>query len=414
MSASMMPSAPTHPAAAAPSTIGAETTIKLAVLDDDEVDLEAFRRCVASLKDRSLDVRLFQTADALCEGLLTDPCDLLFVDYHLNGGTGLTAREQLRKAGIDPPAVLVTNGKGEEVVRDAVLGGFLDYIPKRSVIPEVLTQVIRSSLEKARLQRDIEQKQRDLEATVDALQASRKEIRRFYHSVSHELKTPLTGAREFVSLVRDRVVGSVTEEQDDLLSGALRNCDRMVTCINDMLDASRIETGKLVLKPVVCDLGAVIRDAVKSLQGLAQAKGIETTVTLEPEAPLGGAFVDPDRIFQVVANLVSNAIKFTPSRGSIGVTARASSTGDLLVSVKDSGCGLSDSDQLQVFEHLFQSRNEDASALGGLGMGLFICRDLVRLHGGEISVKSEEGAGAEFMFSIPCVPPTDATLPIPS
>ncbi|QDV08811.1 Alginate biosynthesis sensor protein KinB [Planctomycetes bacterium Poly30] len=399
------PSTAIHTGETSPALPRADTPVRLVVLDDDDFDIEVFRRCVSSIQDLSLTLRSFHTAEAVWEELGREPCDLLFVDYHLEGTTGLDAKKLLNARGFTPPTILVTDGHGDDVMRDAVNGGFADYIPKRSVLPVVVSQVIRSSLEKARLQAQIEQNQRDLAETVKSLESSREEIRRFYHSVSHELKTPLTGAREFVSLVQDGVAGAVTDEQSDLLGAAIRNCDRMVTCINDMLDSSRIETGKLHLKRVVCSFGAVVEDAVKSLLVKAEEKQIEVHVALERGPALDAAFIDPVRIFQVIGNLVSNAIKFTPTGGTIHVSARATEGGSIEASVRDSGCGLSASNQGLVFERLFQSRDDDAATLGGLGMGLFICRELVRLHGGEISVRSKEGAGAEFTFLIPALAP---------
>ena len=122
--------------------------------------------------------------------------------------------------------------------------------------------------------------------------------------------------------------------------------------------------------------------------------------------------IDPDRAFQVIGNLLSNAIKFTPKGGSIKVRAYSDDPSSLCVSVKDSGCGLAPEDLTRIFDRLVQTREEDATVLGGLGMGLYICREIVHLHGGEISVSSELGSGSEFTFTLPASGPPAADIEI--
>ena len=380
--------------------------INIVILDDDVVDVEVFQRCVANLPDMEIRLRVCKTAQEAEATLSEAPCDLLFVDYHLESTTGVEVLNTLRASGHSPTAILLSGGSGEEVIRDAVRGGFVDYMPKRFAVPEIVGQVIRSALEKARLKAEVEEKQAALESTVKTLRASREEIRLLYHRVGHELKTPLTGAREFASLIRDGATGPVSDDQANLLEAITRNCDRMVVCIDDMLDAARLDSGKLVLNVRDADLRHVLTDAVESLRASAASKDISLSLGIEVPTGLVHCTIDPDRVFQVVGNLISNAIKFTPKDGSIQVRVFSEDADSLAVSVKDSGCGLADEDLTRIFDRLVQTREEDATVLGGLGMGLYICREIVHLHGGEISVSSEVGVGSEFTFTLPTSPPT--------
>lgn len=405
------PAGAMRPASPAAADLKA-TPINIVLLDDDVVDIEIFSRCVAEIPDIEIRLRTCQTAKEAELVLSEGPCDLLFVDYHLQSTTGVEVLNSLRANGYSPTAILLSGDSGEDVTRDAVRGGFVDYMPKRFAVPEVVGQVIRSSLEKARLKAEVGEKQAALESTVKNLRASREEIRLLYHRVGHELLTPLTGAREFASLMRDGAAGAVSAEQSSLLDAITRNCDRMVVCIDDMLDAARLDSGKLVLNIRDANLRHVLTDAVESLRSSATEKEISLELEVEVQAEDMRCAIDPDRAFQVIGNLLSNAIKFTPKGGSIKVRAYSDDPSSLCVSVKDSGCGLAPEDLTRIFDRLVQTREEDATVLGGLGMGLYICREIVHLHGGEISVSSELGSGSEFTFTLPASGPPAADIEI--
>ena len=381
--------------------------VSIVVLDNDVVDLEIFKRCATDLRDMEIDLRTCRTAEETHAALSKAPCDLLFVDYRLESSTAVEVLDALRAKGHSPTAILLSGGSGDDVIRGAVQGGFVDFMPKRFIVPEVLGQVIRSSLEKARLKAEVQAKQAELAATVKNLRASREEVRLIYHRVGHELKTPLTGAREFASLMRDGATGPVSDDQTNLLDAITRNCDRMSVCINDMLDAARLDSGKLALNIREADPCSVVLDAVESLKATADTKGISLSLACGLTVEQVHCAIDPDRVYQVAANLLSNAIKFTPSGGSIHVSVSLEELSSLRVTVKDTGSGLAPEDLSRIFDRLVQSREEDATVLGGLGMGLYICREIVHLHGGEISVSSELGVGSEFAFSLPICPPNE-------
>ncbi|QDV06505.1 Sensor histidine kinase TmoS [Planctomycetes bacterium Poly30] len=166
-----------------------------------------------------------------------------------------------------------------------------------------------------------------------------------------------------------------------------------------MLDAARVETGKLILTRRSHDLVAVVRDALESVRAGALSRGI--TVTTEGmDGPLERD-IDPNRIYQVVANLLSNAIKFTPDNGQIEVVIARAPGGGALVRIGDSGPGIESGDEGRVFDRLYQSHANDAAVLGGLGMGLFISQQIVHLHGGQLSGGRSPLGGAEFTCQLP-------------
>ena len=369
------------------------------VLDDDVYDIEALRRCLASID--GLDARVdgcHDVASAL-ERVACAHFDILFIDYDLVETTGLEALEVLAAAGCRAPAVLLTGRDGESVLQEALRAGIMDYIPKEKLHPGRLEQTIHRVLAKAELSAQVERHQVELEYTIERLRKRSEEIESFYHNVSHELRTPLTGAREFVSLMQDGAAGPLTAAQASLLAAAVRSCDQMAHCVDDMLDAARIETGKLTLLSERHDLVEVIGDAIESVRSPADAKGIELCLS-GVDSEVVGVF-DPHRVYQVVANLTSNAIKFTPRGGEVAVILSVLSDHTFEVRVCDSGPGIPQGDELRIFDRLYQSSSEDAALLGGLGMGLYISRQIVELHGGEIGYSTSPLGGAQITFTLP-------------
>jgi PAS domain S-box-containing protein len=229
------------------------------------------------------------------------------------------------------------------------------------------------------------------------------EIQNFYHTLSHELKTPLTSAREFVSIVMDGLAGSLNKTQLEYLGIAKESCDQLRFYINDMLDVTRLQTGKMSIEFLALPLAPLLERIVEMLTPAAVGKGLSLSCDCQPDLP--EVPIDKQRILQVLTNLTTNAIKFTPTGGRIYLSLNQA-PGDskcLQISVRDTGGGIP-KDQLDlIFDRLYQAnRNgEPVESRSGLGLGLFICQELVALHGGRIWVESEIGKGSTFSFVIP-------------
>ncbi|MFO1476950.1 MAG: ATP-binding protein [Verrucomicrobiota bacterium] len=230
-----------------------------------------------------------------------------------------------------------------------------------------------------------------------------EELQGFYHTVSHELKTPLTSAREFVALVLEGLAGAVTGTQREYLGIALESCDQMRTCINDMLDVTRLETGKMSLELRRGNPVELVQRLATRLRPAAERKGVELLCRAGLSAP--EILMDETRIAQVVSNLLNNALKFTPAGGRIEVGIQPDAVGDgVLIVVRDTGCGIPASHQGRIFDRLYQVGREEEGGCTGLGLGLFICQELVRLHRGSIRVESVPGRGSTFTVHLPASP----------
>lgn len=253
----------------------------------------------------------------------------------------------------------------------------------------------------ARLAREVEERKR----TEEELERSRKEQNRlkdeFLSHVSHELRSPVMAAEQFLEILREELAGPVNDEQREYLDIALRNTHQLRNMIGDLLDTTRIETGKLRVDTSAISLEHVLKESVNSLKPAAQQKRLSLTLDVANELPL--VIADRARVRQITTNLLENAIKFTYENGTVEIKAfiDAKSPTFVRIEVADTGCGLQPEEVSRVFDRHYQAPSSPCAARTGLGLGLCICKELVTLQGGEIDVRSHSGDGSVFSFSLP-------------
>ncbi|MEW5974704.1 MAG: response regulator [Acidobacteriota bacterium] len=224
----------------------------------------------------------------------------------------------------------------------------------------------------------------------------------FISIVSHELRTPLTPIKGYIDLIVEGDAGDVTEEQSNYLSIVQANTDRLVAMVNDLLDISRIEAGKIDLEIKPVDMAEIVRDVVAFHQ--KQIESRQMRVTLKLDSARTKVRADRGRITQVMHNLISNAYKYTPPGGAI--TIESQPDGEFLdVCVSDTGLGISKEDQKKLFTKFFRAENPTTKDVGGTGLGLAIAKSIVEKHEGEIWVESQLGKGAKFHFTLPLLEP---------
>ncbi|MBW6468758.1 MAG: response regulator [Coriobacteriia bacterium] len=220
----------------------------------------------------------------------------------------------------------------------------------------------------------------------------------FVSMVSHELRTPLTSIKGYVDLILDEDAGEINEMQREFLGIVQENSNRLVSLINDILDISRIESGRVHLRVEPLEMNEIIQGVVDTFR--AVAKNSEIELTWVAEDPLPRAAGDRDRIGQVLMNLVSNAIKYSPGGGSVTIRARQDDE-DVVVSVHDTGIGISAEDQEKLFTKFYRVDSSLTRDIGGTGLGLSICKSVVELLGGDVGCESVAGEGSTFWFSLP-------------
>jgi signal transduction histidine kinase len=375
--------------------------IRILAVDDNPVDRALLRRHLAKIPDWEIDLVEAANSEEALSRVADSEFDIVILDHYLGSVDGLRVLQEIHECRPDLPVILATAGGDEHLAARALRAEAADYLPKQDIKASSLKRSIENAVEKGRIRRSLASHQQHLERTVNELNAKNEEVMNLYHSLAHELKTPLTGAREFISIVRDGLAGEVTEEQSEYLATALSNCDRLVRCINDMLDSCRADAGKLSIHPGRHAVADLIGQVLPAWSSRFAQKDIVLETGFDAELPM--VLVDEDRFHQILSNLLSNAIKFTPRGGTIAVRAMHDErrAGGVAVSVADTGRGIDPNKVGRVFDRLYQVTDGDAAVHGGLGLGLNICRELVRLHGGEISVDSKPGEGSVFTFTLP-------------
>jgi signal transduction histidine kinase len=427
----------------------ADAPILLLIVDDSPEDRELYRRLLAQDGEHAYEFLDAETGDEGLQLAHERIPDCLLLDYRLPDVDGLEFLARLRAERLIP--VIVLTGQGNEAVAvEAMKSGAQDYLLKGSVTRDRLQQAVRNAIEKVALRRKVEESTAelaeanaalrrmydDLEVLVEqrtaelsvANQELKREIRvrewaeqerarllvleqaarkqaeeanrtkdEFLATLSHELRTPLNAILGWVQVLRtgklDPAAGARALETIE------RNARSQAQLIADLLDVSRIITGKLRLdfKPV--ELRRIIDSALETVRPAADAKGILLDISIGPLAsPVLG---DADRLQQVIWNLLSNAIKFTPRAGQVEVRLREEG-GNAVIRVSDSGIGIRPDFLPYVFDRFRQAEGSITRTHGGLGLGLSIVRHLIELHGGTAEVDSMgEGEGATFTVRLP-------------
>jgi signal transduction histidine kinase len=284
-----------------------------------------------------------------------------------------TARQAVSASHRGERAALVAAGGGAAV---ALLAGlaFVFY---------VLTLIRRVDRQNERL--------RDLDSLKDS----------FVASVSHELRTPLTSIRGYLEIVVDGEAGDLTDEQRHFLRVVDRNAERLLRLVGDLLFVAQVDAGKLALERGPVELSELVEESTQSARPHADAKQIELVLDAQAVPTLDG---DRARLAQLLDNLISNAIKFTPPGGRVTVSLAARG-GTVALEVADNGMGIPAAEQERLFERFYRTRGAAAQAIQGTGLGLSIAQAIAQAHGGCIRVESEEGRGTTFCVELPLVEP---------
>lgn len=223
----------------------------------------------------------------------------------------------------------------------------------------------------------------------------------FIAVVSHELKTPVSAMMGFATLIEDGLAGETTPQQEEYLYKIQMQGERLIRLINDLLDFSKLEAGQMPLYLQLLDAEEVVNEVVETLRPLADEKSLTLTSNVLPDLP--PIHVDPDKLKQILINLISNAIKFTPeTTGLIEVKViYIDENKELLFSVQDNGIGIPEKDKPRLFDRFYQVDNTSTRKYGGTGLGLAIVKKLVELNNGQLWVESKTGYGSTFYFTVP-------------
>jgi signal transduction histidine kinase len=252
------------------------------------------------------------------------------------------------------------------------------------------------------LEERVAERTQDLRSANDRLRELDQLKSSFVSIVSHELRTPMTSIKGLVENMLDGLTGDLNDRQTFYLGRVKYNIERLTRMINDLLDLSRIEAGRMNLHQSAVNIGSLAREVVETLQPLAQ----ERSLILEAQvaSAIGIIQGDRDKLIQIFTNLINNALKFTESPGTVTVEVRQRGDDMIQTCVIDTGCGISPEEQQIIFERFYRGQSSEMKNRGA-GLGLAITRSLVELHGGSIWVESVLGEGSRFYFILPVIQP---------
>jgi signal transduction histidine kinase len=301
------------------------------------------------------------------------------------------------------PAVLLVQylrGKPLDVVEVTALASLISLL-----VVARLTGILRA-LERIRLRERTarslaENAQLQLEAQNEQLVRADRLKDEFVALISHDLRTPLTSIIGYVELALDEDVDPpLDEERRGYLEVVTRSSDRLLRLVDDLLFVARLQSGQLELNAEMLDLAATAAQAVDEARPRSEQKGLAISFLGDTEVPVEA---DKGRIFQLLDNLISNAIKFTPEGGRVDVRAVRTGSGGML-EVSDTGIGLAPGEVERVFDRFFRSERATERQIPGTGLGLFISRAIAEAHGGRITASSTAGAGTTFRIELPARP----------
>jgi signal transduction histidine kinase/GGDEF domain-containing protein len=351
--------------------------IQVLVIEDSPGDFRLIQEMLLEAKDKSFQVELAKNLSKALERLKQGGIDVVLSDLGLPDSQGLATFEQLHTHSPDVPIVILTSTYDDETTAvKAVSKGAQDYLVKGQVDGKLVSRVLRYAVERMRL----------------------KQVKdEFVGTVSHELRTPMTSIREVISQTLDGILGETTSEQREFLTMALSDVDRLSRMIDDLLDISKLDAGKMKMKMEMCEMVALVLKIISSFVPQAKARGLEMKGSFSKEKIK--AYVDKDRITQVFSNLIGNAVKFT-QKGHIEISL-VDSEDAVECSVSDTGPGIAKKDLPQLFDKFQQFGHPVNGEEKGTGLGLAISKGIVELHKGKIWVKSEVNVGTKFTFVLP-------------
>ena len=361
------------------------------LVEDNAGDVRLLREMFSAEKAGNFELTHISRMSEAVVHLAKGGVDIALLDLGLPDAHGLEPLRRARAVAPDVPLIVLTGLEDEDLAAEALKEGAQDYLIKGQIENRALPRALRYAIERQRMQGEANQ--------IRTMQLRLKD--EFLSHVSHELRSPLTAIYQFVSILLDGLAGELHPEQGEYLRITMRNVRQLESMIADLLEVTRIQGGKLNIEPQATSLRDAILETVSMFEGTVAAKGITILANIPADLPL--AYVDPSRARQVLINLVSNATKFTAKGGEIKVQVRIFEEDPslLLVEIADTGCGIKPEVSKLIFERLYQVNDPGEEGRKGLGLGLYISKELVVRQGGKIWVTSEPRKGSNFFFTVP-------------
>lgn len=370
--------------AAAPAT----NKTRVLLVDDDEDDYLIIRSLLGKLPGNPFALDWIPTFKSAQQAINKADHDVYLIDYRLGAHTGLDLVRPLNLPERPEPFIILTGAGDERIEQEAMRIGAADYLVKGSFDTELLSRVLRYSLQRKQMEQQRVQQLLDISKTKDE----------FIALASHQLRTPATAVKQYVGMLLEGFAEPLTDSQSEFLRSAYESNERQLQIIDDILRVAQVDLNKVVLQRQPVDIGTLVSDileeqhqgfAARNLKLVFKAPSEEISVT-----------IDPARFRMAVGNLVENAIRYTPEGRSITVSVRDTGR-QIRISIADEGVGIDPTDYDKLFQKFSRIDNPLSTEAEGTGIGLYWSKRIVDLHGGDILVDSEVDKGSTFTVVLP-------------
>lgn len=365
------------------------------IIDDNAENIFSLKKV---LELHNLEVDTASSGEEGLKKILKTTYALIILDVQMPGMDGFEVAEAISgysKAKDTPIIFLSAVSLDKKFITKGYASGALDYITK-PVDPDILMLKVKTFLR-------LYEQTRILNETQKALREELEFKDEFISIASHELKTPLTSIKAYLQLLQRSLEASGDKIVQNYLQRTQVQIEKLHHLIADLLDISKIESGKLKFNKMNFSFGPLLEGVIETIEQTHAG----CTITLKGDANIE-VFGDSERIEQVLINYLTNAIKYSPDCKEIEVEALVSDNKELRINVKDYGIGISKEKQANIFQKFYRAE-DTANSFQGLGIGLYICAEIIKRHDGEYGVTSEPGKGSVFYFSIPVVNHTTAS-----
>lgn len=355
------------------------------------------------LRKEGDDVKSFEKGRDGLAWIEKNPFDVAIVDIHLPDIDGMKIMEQIRLINPEAAVIIITGYSSVESAVKAMTEGAYAYMPKPFSLEEIKAIVKKAArsvwltLENKRLIDELQHANRELEKANLRLKEVDRRKSEFLSTVSHALRTPLTSVKSFVQILLKYENENPVKQREFL--GIIDNeTDRLTRLINQLLNLEKMEQGELERKFAPCDILNVVRNSINKLEPLIKEKNITAALKLPSRNLTVNA--DEDKLNEVLMNLIGNTVKFTYPKGKITIEAKKKAD-TIRVSVADTGIGIPKNELGNIFERFRRLDNPVNRKITGSGLGLYICRQIIEKHKGEIWAESQDGKGSKFTFALP-------------
>lgn len=363
-------------------------TAKLLLVDDDEDDFFIVRNLLQKVTGSGFEIEWIAGSDEAVQVINEERHDAYLIDYRLGADSGLEMLAGLRIQERRQPFIILTGAGDSKIEQQAMQIGVADYLVKGSFDAELLSRVLRYSLQRKRLEEQRIQHLIELNRSKDE----------FISLASHQLRTPATVVKQYIAMVLDGYVGPMQPDQQAMLEKAYEGNELQLRIVNDLLHVAAIDAGRVNLQRSNVDVVNLLEHSIQDQQARFRQRQQQLVADL-PSKPLKVG-LDGLKLRMVIDNLIDNAGKYSDDGAEIRVgLADGQDTVSLYVS--DDGVGISQADRAKLFQKFTRIPNRLSAEVGGSGLGLYWAQQIVELHGGRIDVDSAEGRGSTFTIVLP-------------